>query len=129
MSESVAQSLQHRVDSQTLLLSLCGQMESERIQRASERMWKFELLPWTPVPVCMSIAPTTFAFGERGQEKGVWGSAYCSASLCAADYDHHECQALKNRKEDCNPDVQMLLEENCEFVHQTCLCQTRSLTN
>ena len=26
-------------------------MDSEQIQRASERIWNFELLPWTPVPV------------------------------------------------------------------------------
>ena len=67
---------------------------SERIQRVSELIWKFELSPWTPVPVRVSVAPTPSAFGETGQENGVRGSAYCSASLRAADYDHHECQAL-----------------------------------
>ena len=30
---------------------LCSRMGSGRIQRASGWIWKFELLPWTPVPV------------------------------------------------------------------------------
>ena len=69
-------------------------MGSERIQRASERIWKFEQSPWTLVPVHMSVAPTPSRFCETEQGNGVQGSAYCSASLCAADYKHHKCQAL-----------------------------------
>ena len=61
------------------LPSLCGRMESERI-------WKFELSPWTPATVRMSIASTPSAFGEAGQGNGVRGSAYYSTSLRAADY-------------------------------------------
>ena len=29
------------------------------------------------------------------QENAIQGSAYCSASLCASDYDRQECQVLK----------------------------------
>ena len=64
MSESVARRLRHRADSRTLLPSLRGWMGSERIQRASERIWEFELSEWTPVPVRVSVAPTLSAFGE-----------------------------------------------------------------
>ena len=37
---------------------------------------KFELSPWTPVPVRVSIAPTpsAFAFGEAGQGNSIRGS-------------------------------------------------------
>ena len=94
MSESVALRLRRHLDPETLLPSLRGRMESERNQRASERIWKFELSPWTPVPVCVSAGPTPSALGETGQGNGVRESACCSASLRAADKDHHECQAL-----------------------------------
>ena len=43
------------------------------------------LHPWWPIPS---------AFGETGQINSVWGSAICSASLRAADYDRHKCQDL-----------------------------------
>ena len=96
MSEFVAQRLvaPHWLP-QTHLPALRGRMVSERIQQASERIWKFALSTWTPVPVCVSVARTPSTYGETGQGNGIRGSAYCSASLYAADYDYHECQALK----------------------------------
>ena len=48
-------------------------MGSARIQRASKWIWKFELSPWAPVPVCRSIASTSSTFGDTGQENGVLG--------------------------------------------------------
>ena len=48
---------------------------------------------------CASVASTPSTFGDTAQGNGIraLGSAYCSASLCAADYYHHECQALKGK--------------------------------
>ena len=81
--------------SRTLLPSLRGRMGSEQIERASEQIRKFELSPWTLVPVPVSVAPTPSAFGKTGQGNSIQGSTYCSASLRAADYNDRECQALK----------------------------------
>ena len=69
---------------------------------ASKRIWKFELSPWTPVPVRVSVAPTPSAFGKTGQGNGIRESTHCSASLRATDYDHHKCQALTYRLEITN---------------------------
>ena len=57
--------------------------------------WKFELSPWTPVPVCVSVASIPSTYGDTGQGNGIQRSAYCSASLRATDYDYHNYQALK----------------------------------
>ena len=69
-------------------------MGSERIQRASEQIWKFELLPWTQSLFTCSVAPTPSALQWNRARELCRGSAYCSASLRAADYDHHKCQAV-----------------------------------
>ena len=46
-----------------------------------------DLKIWTvavdPGPCSLAIASTPSAFGVTGQGNGVWGSAYCSASLHA----------------------------------------------
>ena len=47
------------------------------------------------VNVHMSVAPIPSAFGETGQGNSVLGSAYCSASLRTADYNHHKFHTLK----------------------------------
>ena len=71
-------------------------MGSEQFLRASKWIWKFELLPWTrSLFECPLHPPHPHSAKHAGQVNSVWGSAYCSASLRAADYDHNKCQALK----------------------------------
>ena len=97
MSESVAQKLEPPhwlpIPEHSSPLRLRGRMGSERIQRASERIKSLNCRRG-PDPGPCSHLPHPFLATQQGN--GVQGSAYCSASLrAAADYDLHECQALK----------------------------------
>ena len=63
-----------------------------------------------------------------GQGNGVRGSTYCSASLCATDYDHYECRAFNMKIQYVffsffNP-VRCIYVHKCENLVPVMYCKT-----
>ena len=71
----------------------------------ANKIENFELSPMDPGP-CSRVHCTHpirgISASKQGKGTGIRGSAYCSASLCATDYDHHKCQALMQSTNSCN---------------------------
>ena len=103
MTQSIAC---HSVDSWTLLPSLRGWMGSERIQGASEQICKFELLPWTPVPVrCVCCIRPICILWNRAREQCLGISILKCQSPCRrlqsyrmSGFQHYICMKHRNEK-------------------------------